>query len=83
MPGTEYCLYIILGWPHFTVEEQKWDRQVGASELPYSSPVCSTHISLVENGPAIPSGRGYVQMGIWRARLRRSLSSQKAHSSAK
>lgn len=72
------------GWPHFTVEEWKWDRQVGASELPYS-PTCplNLYLSLVENGIAIASGRGYVQMGIWRVRLRRSLSSQKAHSSVK
>lgn len=84
MPGTEYRLYITLGWRHFTVEEWKWDRQVAASEFAYS-PTCplNPYLFLVENGTAIASGRDYVQMGIWRARLRRSLSSQKAHSIAK
>lgn len=68
MPGIEYCLYVILGRPHFpdeAVEGQKWAGQGARGALsPHTYPlVHSTGMSLVEKGTSIPSDRGYVRMG--------------------
>lgn len=67
MPGTEYCLYVILGQPHFTdeaVEGQKWAGRWGPLS-PHTYPlVHSNSMSLVEKGTAIASDRGYVRMGM-------------------